>query len=78
MVGENYKGKYDRTLLIGLNEIAEYLQVSPQTVRRWHRLHGFPMCKKPDGEHISSTALVDDWIQARGIVQSHDRESRHA
>lgn len=66
--------QYDRTLLHGLDEIAAYCGVSVYTIRRWHRKHGYPICKAPDGKYLGSTALTDEWIQARGIVQNRARE----
>ena len=65
--------KYDRTLIYGLENIAKYLRVSVPTARRWYKLHEFPMCKTPDGRYMTSTALGDAWITARGNFQRRAR-----
>ena len=57
---------FDRTLLWGAQQIAQYCGISIQTVYRWTHQHAFPMCKAPDGAWVTSTALVDQWILVRG------------
>ena len=60
---------FDRTLLLGLEEIAMYLRVKPTTVRRWYRKHALPLAKTPAGVTLTSTELIDQWIMARHRVQ---------
>ena len=43
-VSGEFKLKGD-TVYIGLKAIARRMGVSPSTIRRWHKKHGFPMHK---------------------------------
>lgn len=59
------EAKYDRTLLYGLPEIAAYIRMSVPTARRWIRQEALPVGKLPDGRWVTSTELIDRWVEAR-------------
>ncbi len=59
----------DRTILIGAELIADYVQMKHETVKRWRRKEAFPMAKMPDGRWFTSTELIDRWILARMYAQ---------
>jgi hypothetical protein len=50
--------KPPQRLLIGLEEIGEYVGVSRWTIRRWAESSGFPIAKRPDGVYTTSARLV--------------------
>jgi hypothetical protein len=56
------KLKPPQRLMVGLNEIAAYVGVSPLTVTRWSKHNGFPIAKRPDGLYTTSARLVDLWL----------------
>lgn len=60
-----YSKEFDRTLLQGLPTIARYVGKCLTTVRKWYTHHGFPIGKLPNGDWVSSTALIDEWIRSR-------------
>ncbi len=53
-------------MIFGLRDIGEVLHRSPRTISRWIDEQGLPACKLPNGNWITSTALIDTWIMARG------------
>lgn len=62
-----------RLLFRGLDEIATAVKRHPNTVRNWIYYQGFPACKDPGGEWITTQSLVDHWVMARGKLQDHAR-----
>jgi hypothetical protein len=53
-------------LIIGRAEVARYLQCSVNTVDRYVRKHGLPLCPLPSGRLATSYFLLDAWLQSRG------------
>lgn len=49
-------------LLIGAQQICDYLTVTRHTLQRWHKLYQLPYAHLPDGSLFSSTAIIDDWL----------------
>ncbi len=49
-------------LIEGLEQIALLVGHSPDTVRRWHRAHGFPIYRLPDGRYATTRSMIDAWI----------------
>ena len=46
-----------------LERIADVLGVSKSTIFRWGRDYGFPICKTPAGTCLTTSTLIDSWIQ---------------
>jgi hypothetical protein len=63
-------------LLVGRAEVAEYLQVHINTLDRWVKHRGFPMCPLPSGRLATSYWLIDAWLQARGNEYRRIRDER--
>ena len=53
--------------LAGIKEIAQHMRRSENTVLKWHREYGLPMCKI-GGTWESDTDLIDSW--RRDLVRS--------
>lgn len=49
-------------LFIGLDEIAKLFGKSRWTIARWIKQHGLKARRLPDGQWITSTSFIDDWI----------------
>ena len=56
----------------GTRSIGRYCGVTPVTVLRWINLHGFPVCKRPDGSYMTTEKLINDWVLARRAEQIKD------
>ncbi len=56
---------YDRSMIYGLQGVADYMRYGLNTVRRWKRQHGFPLFKMPNGGYATSTELIDRWLMSR-------------
>jgi excisionase family DNA binding protein len=61
-----------RTLL-GLDQIAAYLQVHRRTAWRWVHEYGLPAMQPPAGTWLTTTSLVDLWILACANTRTHPR-----
>ncbi len=57
--------RWDRTILYGAKDICSYMGFSEFTLRAWIKKHSFPVAKMPNGNWLTSTQLIDDWIVAR-------------
>ena len=62
--------------IFGLRDIGKELRRSPRTVSRWIDERGLPACKLPNGNWITSTALIDTWIMARGRIQQRAKREQ--
>lgn len=52
--------------LVGLQEIADYLQKSERTIRRYRRLRGFPIYRKRGtGALFAFPSELNRWIRER-------------
>lgn len=40
--------------------------VDKRTIDAWRKKHAFPMSPLPSGEHVTSIALVNEWLAQRG------------
>jgi hypothetical protein len=62
-------------LIEGMPKIATAINRSESTVRRWHKRHGFPLAKLPNGNWATSQSLIDNWILSRDPLQAgiHER-----
>lgn len=57
---------YDNAeVLVGWKRIHRYLGVSIRTAHNWHKRHGFPVARLPDGRVGTSKSLIDQWLMAR-------------
>ena len=57
------------TLYEGLKQIASYIGHSTDTVRRWHRKHGFPLVRLPNGKYATTQSMIDAWLLARNRAE---------
>ena len=63
-------------MIFGLRDIGEVLHRSPRTISRWIDEQGLPACKLPNGNWLTSTALIDTWIMARGQLQQRFKQDQ--
>lgn len=61
-------------ILQGLEEIAAYLRISLSSVRRYVHRWGLPAMQRPDGQYMTSVALLDAWILTVSQVQREERD----
>ena len=56
-------------LIEGLEQIAILVGHSPDAVRRWHRKHGFPIYRAPNGKYATTPKMIDAWIWDRNQIE---------
>lgn len=49
-------------LLIGAEQICDYLTITRHTLQRWHKLYQLPYAHLPDGSLFTATASLDAWL----------------
>ena len=62
---QNAYGSVEKPL-VGVQEIADYLQKSERTIRRYRKLRGFPVYQKSKtGAMYAFPSELNDWIRSR-------------
>lgn len=55
-------------LIFGIDTMAWLMHRSKDTIRRWIRYRDFPALRYPNGEWVTSTGLIDQWLLAQSRV----------
>ena len=63
----------DTRTMVGLDQIAQYLQVHRRTAWRWVHEYGLPAMQTPAGTWMTTTSLIDLWIVACSNTRTHPR-----
>ena len=49
-------------MLTGWKSIAKYLNITVQTAKKWHKVHGLPVIRGPYNVPITFEDLVKEWL----------------
>jgi predicted DNA-binding transcriptional regulator AlpA len=62
------------TIILGREEMAQYMRCSVPTIDRYIKNHGFPAAPLPSGRLATTATLIAAWLEARGKLYREIKE----